>query len=86
MGGSSGGLRWTITPGTGNLKSSALAKGAGPNVFIKKVMIMVMWTNGVRIIHLKFAIYIDKYKGWKAILRKRFLGVTRVDELDRILF
>jgi hypothetical protein len=39
MGGSSGGLKCTITPGTGKRRSSAWANGNGPKVLAKKAKI-----------------------------------------------
>ena len=46
IGGSSGGLKCTITPGAGKRNSSARAKGKGPSILVKKVIRIQILING----------------------------------------
>jgi hypothetical protein len=56
IGGSSGGLKWTITPGVGRLNSWAWTKGNGPKIFTIKTIRTNMWENGVLYISFKVCI------------------------------
>ena len=68
-GGLNSGLKWTITPVAGSLKSWAEATGKAPNVLIRKAIRVNMWANGVRLIVSKvcyiYSLKANKRKDWK---------------------